>query len=288
MRVHASAIINIHNITAMSSFFDSNRYLVVLKRPLLAVLLFLVLQAVSGVVMMFVHSSLDARTLSIATLACDCLVALGCLWIFRRSIYGPAEYRPSSSTWAMDFQALLGCVLGAFALDLLGELLALPNIMEEQMTAICRDPWGIAAIALAAPIAEEIMFRWGIMGHLLRKGRGVAGSILVSALFFGIIHMNPVQVFFATAMGILLGILYWKSGSLLMPCLLHVLNNSTACLMAYFLGDRVQDFSLVSAIGGESVAWCLVGVLSTLCIVMMWRYAASKAPDAQQAPSTEE
>ncbi len=249
-----------------------SRLLVILKRPLLAIFLMLLLQAVAGLVMVIAPG---ITPLSIALLAVDAVICLASLAIFRRGQYTLSSYVPSSTTPGQDLCGLFGCIFGIIALDLMTELLAIPNLMEEQMIDICLNPWGVVAIALAAPLGEELLFRWGIMGHLLHRNRGVAESILVSALLFGVIHVNPAQVFFATAMGVLLGILYWRSGKILLPILLHILNNSVACAQVWLLGDDIHTYSMVDMFGNTTVVWSAVGVCTALCVGIMWRYAKS-------------
>lgn len=218
----------------------------------------------------------DARLMGIFTLVCNVLIAASCLFLFRRSIYTQDRHTASSTPWKRSVIALAGCILGTVALNLLSELVALPNILEDQMLQMCREPWGIMAIAIGAPLGEEIMFRWGIMGHMLRRNISVPVSIMTSALLFGLMHFNPAQVFFATAMGIMLGIVYWKSGSIIWPLILHLLNNSVACLQVWLLGDKVKDYSLVDSIGSNMVAWCVIGVLLVLCTGILWWYIAGK------------
>lgn len=267
-----------------------NRFFVILKRPLLAVLLFLVFQALAGVFVLFVQMftgggnvldnvsdrMFDARLMGIATFVCNVLMAIACVALFRRRVYTQSHYIPYSTPCSRSVIAIFGCILGTVALNLLSELIALPNIMEEQMLALCREPWGILAIAVGAPLGEEVMFRWGIMGHMLRKNSSVPTAILVSAVLFGLMHVNPAQVFFASAMGIMLGILYWKSGSIVWPFLLHMLNNSVACLLVWLLGDEARNYSLVDTIGGDTVAWGAIGVLLLFSIAVLWWYAAGK------------
>lgn len=214
----------------------------------------------------------DARLVGIATFACNVLMAVSCLFLFRRSLYANSAYVPSSTRWTRSLVAIGGCILGTIALDLLSELVALPNIMEEQMIGMCREPWGMLAIAIGAPLGEEVMFRWGIMGHMLRRNCSAPMAIVVSAVLFGLLHMNPAQVFFAGAMGIMLGILYWRSGSLLWPFLLHFLNNSVACLQVWLLGDSVKEYSMVEAVGGTSVAWVMIVVSFLICTCILWWY----------------
>ena len=179
---------------------------------------------------------------------------------------------PSSTNRKRSQVAILACILATIALNLLSELLALPNILEEQMIDMCREPWGVLAIAIGAPLGEEIMFRWGIMGHMLRRNVSAPLAIVVSSVLFGLLHMNPAQVFFATAMGIMLGILYWRSGNLLWPFLLHFFNNSWACLQVWYMGDKIRDYSMVEAVGGTTMAWVMIVVLLLICIVILWWY----------------
>jgi membrane protease YdiL (CAAX protease family) len=67
------------------------------------------------------------------------------------------------------------------------------------------DPWkAVLATVVVAPILEEIVFR----GMLLRgflKHYSVRKSIIISAIFFGIAHMNPWQFIAGLAAGIVLG-----------------------------------------------------------------------------------
>ena len=264
-----------------------NRFFVILKRPLLALLLFLLFQAMGGVFVLLMQmltgeGSLlenisdrifDARLMGMSTVFFNFAIAIACLILFRRSLYSQSNYAPCSVSWKKSMVAMLGCILGTIALDLLSELISLPNIVEDQMIDMCREPWGMLAIAIGAPIGEEIMFRWGIMGHLLRRNSSVPTAILVSAVLFGLMHMNPAQVFFAAAMGIMLGILYWRSGNIIWPIILHVLNNSVACLQVWLLGDKVKGYSLVDTFGGNTMAWYAIGILSTLSISVLCYYA---------------
>lgn len=264
-----------------------NRFFVILKRPLLALLLFLLFQAMGGVFVLLMQmltgeGSLlenisdrifDARLMGMSTVFFNFAIAIACLILFRRSLYTQSNYAPCSVSWKKSMVAMLGCILGTIALDLLSELISLPNIVEDQMIDMCREPWGMLAIAIGAPIGEEIMFRWGIMGHMLRRNSSVPTAILVSAVLFGLMHMNPAQVFFAAAMGIMLGILYWRSGNILWPIILHVLNNSVACLQVWLLGDKVKEYSLVDTFGGNTMAWYAIGILSILSISVLCYYA---------------
>lgn len=84
---------------------------------------------------------------------------------------------------------------------------------------------------IMAPIFEEIVFRGIIMKGLLNKGTDPKYAIWISALIFGLIHGNPWQFVGATLLGFVLGLVYYKTKSLLLPILLHAFNNLVSTLM---------------------------------------------------------
>lgn len=53
----------------------------------------------------------------------------------------------------------------------LTELTGLPDTMEEIFTKAMYNPLGVISIVVMAPIVEELLFRGGMQGHLLRNGR---------------------------------------------------------------------------------------------------------------------
>ena len=58
------------------------------------------------------------------------------------------------------------------------------------------------------------------------------GGILISALLFGVFHINPAQILPAFLIGILLAWTYYKTGSLIPCILMHVLNNSLSVYLS--------------------------------------------------------
>src|SRR5439155_25802487 len=73
--------------------------------------------------------------------------------------------------------------------------------------------WQLFLIALLPAVCEELAFRGFILSGLLRR-MSVPTAILVSGFLFGFFHMNPRQLFPATAVGILLGLIATRTGSL--------------------------------------------------------------------------
>ena len=88
------------------------------------------------------------------------------------------------------------------------------------------------AIVVAAPIAEEIIFRGFIFRGWVRSPRYAILGILVVAAVFAIIHIQynwfgVLQVFL---IGLTLTWVRWRSGSTLLPMVLHVMANFYAMM----------------------------------------------------------
>lgn len=93
--------------------------------------------------------------------------------------------------------------------------------------------WGLGflAVVIMAPVCEEIFFR-GYMQSRLSARLGPVWAILITSTFFGFMHLYPihsVQTFF---LGIVLGYIAWRSGSIVPAIVAHFVNNLFAYLAA--------------------------------------------------------
>jgi membrane protease YdiL (CAAX protease family)/soluble cytochrome b562 len=90
--------------------------------------------------------------------------------------------------------------------------------------------------AIAAPFFEEVLFRGFLLPSLTRY-LPVWGAILTSSLLFALAHLSLSEILPLTALGIVLGVVYTRSRSLLAPMLLHSLWNSGTLLSLFILGS---------------------------------------------------
>lgn len=158
--------------------------------------------------------------------------------------------------------------------------------------SVMREPWGYVALGILAPVAEEFVFRGGILRTILslmsvagwQSGRYVAPSgarssespsgrpwapcvaIAFSALLFGLVHMNWAQGTHGFIMGLLLGWLYYRTGSMVPGIIVHWVNNTVAYLMFKLL-PGMADGQLIDFFHG-SERMMLIGLLCSLCIVV--------------------
>lgn len=162
----------------------------------------------------------------------------------------PLNFNFSTSnvvTYLMIFPMMLGMMLIAefFTSKIpvtgpfFGDLYEMFSKLMEQMSD--STPTMILMTVILAPIFEEIIFRGIIQRGLINKGWEPWKAILLSAMIFGLVHGNPWQFVGAVLLGCVLGLVYYKTKSLLLPMLLHAFNNLCSCLLIIY--SKSESFS---------------------------------------------
>lgn len=124
--------------------------------------------------------------------------------------------------------------------------------LMEQMT---NDKATMIVLAvIMAPIFEEIVFRGIIQKGLINKGMNSATAIIISSVVFGLVHGNPWQFVGAVLLGCVLGLVYHKTKSLLLPVFLHAFNNLCSSILIFY-GDT-ESFAEVFNIS----EWIVLGI----------------------------
>lgn len=123
-----------------------------------------------------------------------------------------------------------GSILVAEFGNLTEEIFPIPQSLRDLLLRILRaDTWTellqrAALLVLMAPITEELMFR-GVFLHGLVRNYGPTKGIVVTSICFGIFHLIPWQALGATLIGILLGIVVLRTGSVFAGMALHAMWN---------------------------------------------------------------
>jgi len=107
----------------------------------------------------------------------------------------------------------------------------LQRVQAELLTA---PPFTVLVlIAIVPAVAEEILFR-GFLLSGLRSAMGRAGTVLTAAFVFSLFHFMIERVPLTFLLGVLLGWIVLKSGSILPAILVHVMHNASAIVLARF------------------------------------------------------
>lgn len=135
------------------------------------------------------------------------------------------------------------------------------EILKEGMVDL---PFWVSVIctAIFPAIFEEWLCRGIVLRGLLTRMKPV-WAIVISALFFGVIHLNPWQMLNAFILGMLMGYIYYKTGSLWLTMLYHFVNNGSLVILAQIPAmEEVEYFK-------DLMPLSIYVVVYALCIVVM-------------------
>lgn len=91
--------------------------------------------------------------------------------------------------------------------------------------------------AIIAPILEEILFRKIIFGSFYKRMNFFLAALL-SALIFGLIHMDPTHLLMYASMGFVFAFLYVKTKRIIVPIIVHAGMNTMVVLAQYSLSPE--------------------------------------------------
>lgn len=125
---------------------------------------------------------------------------------------------------------------------------------------------GILRIVIIAPIVEELIFRGVIMAGFSRIYHPVF-AIFFSALLFALFHLNPWQFPATFALGLILGWIRIRTGSVLACIAGHAIHNGLVFLSVIYYAD-LKDLSFMQT--GVSKNYGIHLMLLAAGIALIW------------------
>jgi membrane protease YdiL (CAAX protease family) len=141
-----------------------------------------------------------------------------------------------------------------------------------------RHQLGMALVAsVLAPFAEEVAFR-GYLLSALRTHLRPGAAIAASAVLFASMHLDPVRFPAVLFLGLFLGWLAWRSGSVWPAVAAHAVNNA--------LGSAIASAGAAdpgaNGTAGASLALLAVGLAGLAPLALAWMRATPAPPDAAE------
>ena len=174
-----------------------------------------------------------AVALFLAALSMLLFIHLTKLFRLRVSLFRSIAFKPLIVSTLLVFSSM-------FALNIFVQFFPLDDLLANEFQGLSRSLLGAFTISVLAPLLEEVMFRGAIQGYMMRTFRSPWLAIVVAALVFGIFHMNPIQIVYASLLGFVFGWIYYRTGSLMSVIVGHVLNNSIATLTMLCFGESTE------------------------------------------------
>ena len=161
--------------------------------------------------------------------------------------------------WICKLLVVVGTFAMAFCCDALTKVLPpMPEYLQEVLKGLTTGKFWVnfLLVSIMAPFFEEWLCRGMVLRGLLNNGKmHPVWAILISALFFALIHANPWQALPAFALGCLFGYVYYKTGSLWLTMIMHFTNNTLALV--------------VSRIWPDAESW-----IDVMCVNRYWLFFA--------------
>lgn len=128
----------------------------------------------------------------------------------------------------------------------------------------------LAVITVIGPIAEEFIFRGVLLKRIIAKTTMWSG-IIISSLFFGMLHTDIIGAFL---FGVLASLLFLRTGNLLVPIAFHSLNNSLAAYLMFVPGARPGWLYILnsSEVYAQAASYATMLVCSAFILLFtIWR-----------------
>ena len=189
--------------------------------------------------------------------------------------------------WKAYLLAAVLVLTTGFMLDILSSVMPdMPEWLEDAMNSLTGGNFWIdfICVSLFAPFFEEWLCRGMILRGLLnyKKADGTNGikpvwAIVISAAIFAAIHGNLWQALPAFLIGCVMGIVYYKTGSLKLTMLMHFVNNTLALAMSQIeaFGDKDNWVDIM----GPRWYWLAFAACAILTFMIIRKFLA--LPDKQ-------
>ena len=124
----------------------------------------------------------------------------------------------------------------------------MPDMLYESMTKLLQFDSITDAVILIlsgvifAAITEEMLFR-GVLQKSIEHFREPALAIVLSSVFFAIIHFNPWAALQIMLLGLFLGYMAWKANSVYPAIILHGINNLFSMILMNLPEEKLKWYS---------------------------------------------
>ncbi len=130
----------------------------------------------------------------------------------------------------------------------------------------------IFLVGVLAAIGEELFFRGIVQRIFIQVFKNPWVGIIVTAAIFSAVHGQFLGFIPRFILGIILGALYWYSGSLWPAILGHFIFNSLQVVLIYF-----KVIGTSQSVGGPDILLPIVGILATVIVIILLNYLRKKS-----------
>lgn len=240
-----------------------------MKNAIIYTIVFLAIQVIAGFMVKGAWMLIYGEGAQMGALGL--IITMTLFSVFVMALFLGTKWAEVSRHWVRTrpWFVLCWCVLAALgalipSVWLQEQMPELPNLAEAEFDMVLKDRWGYFVVGLLAPLAEELVFRGAVLRALLRWKSNPWVGIVISALLFALIHMNPAQMPHAFLVGLLLGWMYYRTDSIVPGVVFHWVNNTVAYVLYNVYPN--PDITLLDLFGTQRTVLMALGF--SLCIFL--------------------
>lgn len=204
------------------------------------------------------------------------LLILSLLKIKPKDIYG-IKLPKLKEIVLVPFIALSASILVALLVQVINIIYPFPEAYQENLGRIFMPDlplWKVLLLVAVMPgICEELMFR-GFIPNFFKRW-GMKANVVITALLFAVFHLDPFRLLPVFLLGLLLGYLALRSGSIINSMLSHAINNSLALLAMHFASSKALKYVMKDA---ESIHYYLAIPAVLLLVIALYLFHKATEP----------
>lgn len=255
---------------------DSGKvFIISLLAPLLVTLVFTLLySAIAAVIGYDAQEATNSVWYNISMSVVSSLTLIGIYLIYNKI------YKIDCKAVRFDFKMgwknyLIAITIGIIALFALQPLISMFDRLWEtfgyNVNSLSIANFGMFLLfvlvsAVTPAICEEIIFRGIVLNGLRTKFKDII-SILLSAVMFALMHNSLQQFIYPFLLGIILGWLYLRTGSIIASMLAHFANNFLVLLISYL--QTTTGFTMLLPVEWWSILLSIILALIVFVLVFL-------------------
>ena len=129
---------------------------------------------------------------------------------------------------------VVATILAGLSVLIFGDFTSAAGDVAAELTDAASRPMIVLfafMLAFGAPVVEELAFRGLVFAGLRKHGFSPVLTMALSALVFALFHFEPARMLVLGGVGLVLGYLRWRTGSLGACMVAHCVNNLPAAVL---------------------------------------------------------
>ncbi len=137
--------------------------------------------------------------------------------------------------------------------------------------------FNIFMIGILPAIGEELIFRGVLQRIFTEWTKNIHWGIAIAALLFSAMHVQFYGFLPRMLLGVILGYLFYWSGSIWIPIAGHFINNTIAVLAYYFYSDEMTQEIENFGAGEDTIIYLAIGILLVVPLLFLFYKESRKS-----------